>query len=190
MDTWLRAPTEPEQTAVKEFSFVSVLLSENLHWNAEGTNTASVETLLWLNLSIFVEVWLQTVLEVDEEWWNSDDSSNQDTKECHTFSAQSETIDTDEDDRERLEPDVQETVDQGDVQVEQEYHWLGEVKSEWSDKRHHYDVLSCHRLGHQLWFGLDVWVACQLPDAPCTAHKEVVRAGLRKEEEQEHQAES
>jgi len=50
------------------------------------------------------------------------DCTNENAEERKTFCAQSETIDIDENDDEGLEPDVQDAVDQGNVEVEEEHH--------------------------------------------------------------------
>ena len=50
------------------------------------------------------------------------DCTNENAEEGKTFCAQSEPIDVDENNDERLEPDVQDAVDQGNVEVEEEHH--------------------------------------------------------------------
>lgn len=71
-----------------------------------------------------------------------EEDADEDADEGETFGAETEVVDFDKDDGEGLEPDVQETVYQGDVEIEEEDHGLRKVEAYRSD-----DSDECN-LGH------------------------------------------
>ena len=93
------APAEPEQT----------------NWDAEGSHAASVQALFGLDLAVLVELRLEVCVHVPEVGRDDDQGSDENAKVGDTFETEREVINFDKDDDERLEPDVQDTIDEGDV---------------------------------------------------------------------------
>lgn len=173
VDICTRCPTEPEQA----------------DGDAEATDHGRDQPLLRGNVALVVETRLQVVLEVGEEWRNHDERANQDTKVCHALEAQTETVNLDEDDDERFEPNVQQAVDECNVQVEQEDHGLSEVEGEGPNERHQGNILRGHFLTHELSSTHELIISSDLAQTACAADQDVVGTGLRHEEEQEDEAE-
>jgi hypothetical protein len=72
-----------------------------------------------LQLAVFVELRLEDFAQVEEEWWNDDEGSDEDAQERETLLADAEAVCLNKDDDEGFEPDVKETIDEGDVEVEE-----------------------------------------------------------------------
>lgn len=89
--------------------------------------------LFRLNIAIFVKLLLRVEIKIGIEWWDCDDATNEDTEKGQTFSVESESVYLDEDNGERLKPDVEETVYQRYVQVEEENHGLNKVEHKWAN---------------------------------------------------------
>lgn len=123
-----RSPTEPEQTDGDE----------------EPANACGRQTQFWLTLAILVEFGLEVFVQPPEERRDDDERSNKDTKEGETLFTEVKLVDADKDDGEGLKPDVEEAVDERNIEVEQEHHWLGEVEGEWTDKGHLNDLVTSH----------------------------------------------
>ena len=99
MDTRARRPAEPKET----------------DGYAKGANESGREAFLRFDLAVVVELRLDDLVEVIEERGHDEDGTEEDSHERETFLAQFELVDADEDDGTGFEPDVQETVDEGDV---------------------------------------------------------------------------
>jgi len=140
-------PSEPEKT----------------DWNAESAEERWWQSLLRLDVACVIEFGFLVVLEVGEVGWNGNDCANRDTKEGGTLETEREAIDFDKDDWEGFEPDVQKTVDEGNVKVEQEHHGFLEVEGDRANKNHHDDILSGHGLSHQFRLTDQVLVSSQFP---------------------------
>ena len=80
-------------------------------------------------------------MEVVEEGWDDEDGAEEDADECEAVLAEVEVVNAFEDDGEGFEPDVEEAVDEGDVEVEEEDHWFGEVKGDGADERDERDLV-------------------------------------------------
>ena len=173
MNIRTRAPAEPEQT----------------DGDAEGSHAASVQALLRLDLTILVELRFEVFVHVPEVRRDDDQGSDEDAEIGDTFETEREVVDFDKDDDEGLEPDVEDAVDEGNVQVEQEDHWLGEVERERSDEGHHDDVFAGHVLGHEFGLADQLIVAGDLAETLGATDEDVVRAGFGEEEEEEDQTE-
>ena len=173
MDVCARTPAEPEQA----------------DGDAEGADDARVEALLGLDLALLVELRLEESVQVPEVGRDGDQGADEDSEISETFGAEVEVVDVDEDDHERLEPDVEDAVDERDVQVEEEDHGLGEVEGEGSDEGHHDDGSRCHALGHEFGLADELVVAGDLAQALGAADEDVVGAGFGEEEEEEDEAE-
>lgn len=70
------------------------------------------------------------------------------------------------------------------------HHRLQEVQCNRSDQSHQDNVPASHLLRHQFWLTLQLGVAGYLAQTACSADKNVICAGFRKEEEKEDQTES
>ena len=99
MNARARGPAEPKET----------------DGYAKRADESGRETFLRFDLAVAVELRLDYLVEVIEERRHDEDGAEEDTHECETFLAQVELVDADEDNGEGFEPDVQETVDEGDV---------------------------------------------------------------------------
>lgn len=91
-------------------------------------------------------------VEIEEEGGDNDKGSYEDADESETFLAEVKVVDAFEDDGEGFEPDVEEAVDEGYVEVQEEDHGFGEVEGYRADERDEGDFFSGHRLRHD--FGL------------------------------------
>ena len=94
-------------------------------------------------------------------------------------------VDATKDDREGLKPDVQQAVDQGDVEVEQEADRFGEAQAEGPDQGHLDDLVAGHALGFNLGLAFQV-TAGKLSVAACATVEDVVGAGLGEKEDQKN----
>ena len=99
MDARARGPAEPKET----------------DGYAKGADESGREAFLRFDLAVVVELRLDYLVEVIEERGHDEDGAEEDAHERETFLAEVELVDADEDDGEGFEPDVQETVDEGDV---------------------------------------------------------------------------
>lgn len=64
---------------------------------------------------------LEDPVEIQEEGGKNSECTNQNTQVCQALLSKVEPINVDEDDDERLEPDIKQTVDQGDIKIESEH---------------------------------------------------------------------
>ena len=119
-----------------------------------------------------------------------DQGADEDAEEGEAFETRGEVADVAEDDGEGLEPEVEESVGQGDVEVEGEADGLIHGEGEGPDEDHEEDLLRGHAFGFELGLAFDVGVASSLADMDGAAVDDVARAGLRKEEDEEDQAEA
>jgi len=133
------------------------------NWNAKGTKERWWESLLGLDVAGIVKLGLLVVVKVGKVEWNGENGADHDTQESSTLQTEREAVDLDENDWEGLEPDVQKTVNEGDVEVKKEDHWLLEVESNWTNENHHDNVLAGHGLTHQFWLANQIFVSSQLP---------------------------
>ena len=72
-------------------------------------------------------------MKIPEERRNRNDGTDENTYERDALHAETEVVDTHENDGEGFKPDVEEAVHESDVEVEEENHGLGEVKGERPD---------------------------------------------------------
>jgi len=64
---------------------------------------------------------LEDLVEVQEEGGKNSECTNQNTQVCQALLSKAEPINVDEDDDERFEPDMKQTVYQGDIKIESEH---------------------------------------------------------------------
>jgi len=98
-------------------------------------------------------------------------------------------VDVDEDDGERLEPDVQQTVDEGDVEVEQEGNRFCETDGERFDESHLDDLAACHAFSIDLGLALKVEIAREFAIPGSPSIEDVAGTRFRQAERQEDQTE-
>ena len=91
-------------------------------------------------------------------------------------------------DREALKPEIQQSIDQRQVKVDEETDRFGEREGERADEHHHRNLFSGHSLRLNLWLALQPRIVCQRPDPHCPSVKNVATACLRQTEEQEEEA--
>jgi len=131
--------------------------------NAESAEEGWWESLLGLDVTLVVEFGLLVVVQVGKVEWNGKNSANHNTQESSSLQTEREAVHLHKDNWEGLEPDVQKTVNEGDVEVEKEDHWLLEVEGDWTNENHHNNVLAGHGLSYQLWLANQILVSSQLP---------------------------
>ena len=124
VDAQARRPAEPKKT----------------DGYAKSAHESGREAFLRFDLAVVVELRLDYLVEVIEERGHDEDGAEEDANERETFLAQIELVDADEDDGEGFEPDVQETVDEGDVQIEEEDHWFCKVEGDGPDESDERDL--------------------------------------------------
>ena len=93
---------------------------EQTNRDTKRPDTARIQPLLGLDLAVLVELRLQELPQVEEVERDDDEGADEDAEEGEAFGAQAEAVDADEDGDEGLEPDVEQAVDEGDVEVEEE----------------------------------------------------------------------
>jgi len=120
VDVCATCPAEPEQT----------------NGDGESTHESRREASLGLNLAVLIEMRLGVLPIPNDEEREDDEDANEDAQERNALEAETETVDPGEDNRERLEPDVQQTVDQRDVQVQEEHDGLRKEQLERLDEGH------------------------------------------------------
>ena len=89
----------------------------------------------------------------------------------------------------RFEPDVEEAVDEGNVEIQEENHGFVEIERDGADETHHDEFVARHAVRHEHRLAGEFLVPSELPQPQGPADEDVVRARLRQEEEQEDQAE-
>jgi hypothetical protein len=106
MNIWLSAPIKPEET----------------DWNENSSNHRCRQSHFKLDdLPFIIEVPLLDHSGVPNEGHHGKDGANEESEESKTSLSEIEVVDPFEHERERLEPDEQETEDQCDPHVKQEY---------------------------------------------------------------------
>ena len=124
VDARARGPAEPKET----------------DGYAKGADESGREAFFRFDLAVVVELRLDCLVEVIEERRNDEDGAEEDAHERETFLAQVKLVDADEDDGKGFEPDVQEAVDKGDVQIEEEDHWFCKVEGDGPDESDECDL--------------------------------------------------
>ena len=157
-----RGPAEPEQADRDE----------------ERAEKCRRQSQFGPDVTIFVELWLDVLVCIPKERGHDDESPDEDAEECEALDAEVEAVDSDEDDREGLEPAVQQGIYQRQIKVEGEADWLGEAEGEWSNKCHHEGFVGRHTLGVELWLTFQLVVAGELTQAAGAAVENVCGAGL------------
>ena len=123
---------------------MQVCLPEQTNRNCESPNTSRSESLLWLQLALLVELRFDIAVKIPEERRNRDNGADENTDERDALHAETEIVDTHEDDGKGLEPDVEETVNKSDVEIEEEDHGFCEIERKRSDQCYHCNLLGCH----------------------------------------------
>lgn len=149
-----------------------------LHRDTERADKARRQSFLRLELAILVELRFEVLVEIPEEGRDGNESADQDAQVCEAFLAEAEVVDANEDDDEGLEPDVQEAVDEGDVEVDEKDHGLVEVERERPDEDHHGDRFPGHLLALELRLADELVVAGDLTETRRAADEDVVGARL------------
>lgn len=67
------------------------------------------------HLAVIIELWLEVLVNPQKEWDDDDDNAYKQSKERKAEGSEAETVDTGEDDGERLKPDVEEPCEQGQI---------------------------------------------------------------------------
>ena len=126
MDAGARSPAEPKQGDRGQ----------------DGANDCDTHALLRFDLAVFVVHLLLDVVNVGEVKWEGDKDPAQDAEECETKHLLPEVVDFDEHDGERLEPEVEQCVDEPDVEVEYKDNGLLEIERERPDQYIDRDIAS------------------------------------------------
>ena len=157
MNRRARRPAEPEQADGDE----------------ERPDHGRLETNFGPEFAILIELGLDEDVIVVEKGDQDDEGTEEDAEEGQAFEALGEVVDIDEDDWERLEPEVEETVGEGDVEIEYEDNGFLQGESEGPDEDHEEDFLRGHAFGFELWLTFDVNVAGRLADVDSAAVENV-----------------
>jgi hypothetical protein len=96
--------------------------------NEQGADDRNGRAFLRLELTIDVILWLLHVIRVGEEGGHDDKRADEQAKEGEAHELLLALVDADEHDREGLEPNVEESVDEADIDVEGEHDWLLEIE--------------------------------------------------------------
>lgn len=174
MDIRAGSPPEPEET----------------ERDGEGADERGREPPFGLQLALGVELWLDVPALVVDEGREDDEDADEDADEGRALEAQAEAVDLREDDGEALEPDVQQSVDERDVQVEQEDHGLGEAQGERAHQHHLRHLTARHVLALELRLADQFVVAAELAQAPRAPVQDVGRRRLGHAQRQQHQREA
>lgn len=102
-----------------------------------------------------------------------DEGADEEAEEGEAFEARGEVVDGAEDDGEGLEPEVEEAVGEGDVEVEREADGFLDGEGEGPDEDHEQDVLRGHAFGFELGLAFDVGVAGDGADVGSAAVEDV-----------------
>ena len=85
-------------------------LPEQTNRNCESPNTGRNESFLWLQLALLVELRFNIAVKIPEERRNRNDGTDENTYERDALHAETEVVDTHENDGEGFKPDVEEAV--------------------------------------------------------------------------------
>ena len=162
---------------------------EEADGDEEGADEGGLQAEFGAEEALVVELRFEVAVEVVEEGDDDDEASDGDAEEGEALTLEREAVHVDEYDGEALEPEIEQSVDQGDVDVQQEADRLGEGEGEWPDENHQPNLSSCHALGLNLRLALHPWIVRERPDPPCPPVEDVAAACFRQKEEQEHKAE-
>lgn len=124
MDAGARGPTEPEEA----------------DGDAECAHESWRETFFGFEFVLFIELRFDYLVKVVEEWRDNEHCAEKDSHERQAFLAQVELVNSFEDDWKRLEPDIQEAINKGDVQIEEEYHRFFEIEGDGPDESDEHDL--------------------------------------------------
>lgn len=174
MDRRARRPAEPEQAGGDE----------------ERADHSGLQTDLGPEFAICVELGLDESIAVVVKGHQDDQGADEDAEEGEAFEALGEVVDIAEDDGEGLEPEVEETIGESDVEVEREANGFLQGEGERPDEDHEEDFLCGHAFGFELWLAYEVGVAGSLADVDSAAVDDIAGAGLWEEEDEEDQAEA
>ena len=108
MDRRARRPAEPEEANGQE----------------EGAEHRGLQTDLGPEFAVLVEFGLDEFVAVVEEWGDDDEGAEENAEEGEAFEALGEMVDLAEDDGERFEPKVEQTVNEGDVEIKCKTNWF------------------------------------------------------------------
>ena len=148
MNRRARRPAEPEQADGKE----------------ERADHGGLQTNLGPEFAIVVELGLDEFVAVVEKGYQDNKGTDEDAEEGEAFETLREVVDLAKDDGEGLEPKVEQTVGEGDVEIESEANGFLQGEGEGPDEDHEENLLRGHAFGFELWLALDVDVAGNLAD--------------------------
>ena len=148
MDRRARRPAEPEEADGQE----------------EGAQHRGLQTDLGAEFSVLVEFGLDEFIAVVEEWWDDDEGAEEDAEEGEAFETLGEMVDLAEDDGERFEPEVEQAVDEGDVEIKCEANGFFYREGKWPDEDHKKNFLRGHAFGFELGLAFDLVVASSFAD--------------------------
>ena len=157
MNRRARRPAEPEQADGKE----------------ERADHSGLQTKLGSEFAILVELGLDEFVAVVEKGYHDNNGTDEDAEEGEAFEALREVVDLAKDDREGLEPKVEQTVGEGDVEIESEANGFLHSEGEGPDEDHEKNLLRGHAFGFELWLAFDVNVAGSLANVDSAAIDDV-----------------
>lgn len=172
VDRGARGPAEPEEADGDE----------------KGAHEGRLEANFGAELTAIIELRFDVLVIVDEEGDHDNEGTQEDAEEGETFGSRREAVDPNKDYREALEPKVEQSVDQCDIEIQEKADGLCEREGKRPDENHHCDLFSRHSLGLNLRLALHLWIFRQRPNSHCPPIEDVATACLRKKEEQEDEA--
>lgn len=174
VDRGARGPAEPEEADGDE----------------KGANEGRLEADFGAELTALIELRFDVLVIVEKEGDHDDEGTQEDAEEGETFGSGREAVDPNEDYWEALEPEVEQSVDQCDIEIQEKANGLRERQGKRPDENHHCNLFSRHSLGLDLRLALHLRIFRQRPNSHCPPIEDVATACLRKKEEQEDEAKS
>ena len=123
-----------------------------------------MQTDLGSEFAVLVELGLKELVAVVEKWWDNDQGTEENAQEGEAFETLGEMVDLAEDNGKRLEPKVEQTVNEGDVEIKGEADWFFHRHGKWPHEDHKEDFLRGHAFGFDLGLALDLVVASSFAD--------------------------
>ena len=109
---------------------------EEADGDEEGADEGGLEADFGPEEPPVVELRFDVSVVVEEEGDHDDEGADEDAEEGEALGPEREVVDVNEDDGEALEPEIEQSVDQGDVEVQEEADGLGEGEGEGPDENH------------------------------------------------------
>lgn len=139
-----------------------------------------------MQLAILIELRLQIAMRPVEKRRHNDERANEDSQERKPLCPETEAVNLHEDDGERLEPDVQQSVDQCNVHIQEKHNGFAETQRERADEHHLDDLPAAHVLRFDLRLAFEVGISAGMAHADGASIEDIGRAGLWEKKEEKY----